>query len=136
MGFSNLGWVFFFIFRVMNIFCLKITQSLHHSTKGQIKPKVDWRAKDSPKKQRKNFFFAYLPFTAKKTKFVCLFFGRIYGGQICLKFYLTFSFLNFLKSVTYKGVSYKPILRLVQSISGGATIISMCNLHFLNETHM
>ena len=27
----------------------------------------------------------------KKNKFVCSFFGRIYGTQICLRFYLTFS---------------------------------------------
>ena len=35
-------------------------------------------------------FFAFLLFTAKKNKFVCSFFGRMYGAQICLRFYLTF----------------------------------------------
>ena len=37
------------------------------------------------------FIFCFLLFTAKKTKFVCLFFRRIYGAPICLRFYLTFS---------------------------------------------
>ena len=46
-------------------------------TKGQIKPKADWRAADSPKKQTNEFVFvAFLLFTAKKKKerkklFVC-----------------------------------------------------------------
>jgi hypothetical protein len=37
-----------------------------------------------------NFFFAFLLFTAKKTKFVRSFFGRIYDMPICFRFYLTF----------------------------------------------
>ena len=38
-------------------------------TKGQIKPKADWRAADSPKKQTNEFVFvAFLLFTAKKKK--------------------------------------------------------------------
>ena len=38
-------------------------------------------------------FFAFLLFTlhGRKNKFVRLFFGIIYGGQICLRFYMTFS---------------------------------------------
>ena len=39
--------------------------------KGQIKPKADWHTVDS-----------------------CLFFGRIYGAAICLRFYLTFIEIN------------------------------------------
>ena len=36
--------------------------------KGQIKPKADWRAIDSPKKRMKEFvLFAFLLFTANKT---------------------------------------------------------------------
>ena len=36
-------------------------------TKGQIKPKADWRAADSPKKQTNEFVFvAFLLVTAKK----------------------------------------------------------------------
>ena len=45
------------------------------------------------------WIFAFLLFTAKKHKFVCLFYGRIYGTQICLWFYLTF---------TNCGNPYKP----------------------------
>ena len=39
-----------------------------------------------------NFFFARYS-CSKKTKFVRLFFGRIYGAQICLRFYLTFTMI-------------------------------------------
>ena len=36
--------------------------------KGQIKPKADWHAVDSPKKQMNEFvLFAFLLFTANKT---------------------------------------------------------------------
>ena len=39
------------------------------NTKGQIKPKADWRAADSPKKRTNKFVFvAFLLFTAKKHK--------------------------------------------------------------------
>ena len=68
-------------------------------TKGQIKPKADWRAADSPKKQTNEFVFvAFLLFTAKKKRkkeIVRLFFGRIYGVQICFWFYLTFNIWSF-----------------------------------------
>ena len=37
-------------------------------TKGQIKPKADWRAVDSPKKRTNEFvLFAFLLFTANKS---------------------------------------------------------------------
>ena len=39
--------------------------------KGQIKPKADWRAVDSPKKRTNEFLlFAFLLFTAKETLLV------------------------------------------------------------------
>ena len=62
-------------------------------TKGQIKPIADWRAVDSPTKRTNEFgFFAVKSKKQKKkTEFVRLFFGRIYGAPICLRFYLTFS---------------------------------------------
>ena len=41
-------------------------------TKGQIKPKADWRAADFPKKRTNGFFFT----PKKPNKFVCWFFGR------------------------------------------------------------
>ena len=45
--------------------------------KGQIKPKVDWRAIDSPKKQTNEFaFFAFLLFTAKKPNSFIHFLGE------------------------------------------------------------
>ena len=49
-----------------------LTNELLHA-KGQIKPKTDWRAVDSPKKRI--CLFAFLLFTANKTN---SFFGRIY----------------------------------------------------------
>ena len=49
-------------------------------TKGQIKPKADWWAVDSPKKRRNKFvLFAFLLFTANKTNLFIRFFLRIYG---------------------------------------------------------
>ena len=46
-------------------------------TKGQIKPKADWRAADSPKKQTNEFVFvAFLLFTAKKTNSLVHFLGE------------------------------------------------------------
>ena len=57
-------------------------------TKGQIKPKADWRAADSPKKRTNKFVFvAFYSSRQKNTKF----FGRIYGAQISFPFYLTFN---------------------------------------------
>ena len=43
-------------------------------TKGQIKPKADWRVVDSPKKRTNKFIlFTFSLFTANKTKsFICL----------------------------------------------------------------
>ena len=49
--------------------------------KGQIKPKADCCAVDSPKKQRNEFvLFAFLLFTANKTNSFIRFWGRIYGA--------------------------------------------------------
>ena len=54
-------------------------------TKGQIKPKADWHAIDSPKKQtNKIHFVCFFAFLSKQNKFVRLFFGRIYGKPILL----------------------------------------------------
>ena len=48
--------------------------------KGQIKPKADWLAVDSPKKGTNKFvLFAFFAFHCKQNKFVCLFLGRISG---------------------------------------------------------
>ena len=59
--------------------------------KGQIKPYADWLA-------IKISSFKYFPTVmAKKTEFVCSFFGRIYGAPICFWFYLTFSSLTGIK---------------------------------------
>ena len=58
-------------------------------------------------------FFA---FHGKKTKFVRSFFGRIYGAQICLWFYLTFSdWPNVRFSQTSK-VRFGPLAPLLTSI--------------------
>ena len=39
------------------------------STKGQMKPKADWRAVDSPKKRTNDFFFTFCFSWQTKTKF-------------------------------------------------------------------
>ena len=54
-------------------------------SKGQIKPKADWRAVDSPKKlTNKIGLFAFLLFTVNETNsFVCFL-----GAQNCFWFYL------------------------------------------------
>ena len=47
---------------------LKYKIKFYGRAKGQIKPKEDWRAVDSPKKQMNEFvLFAFLLFTANKT---------------------------------------------------------------------
>ena len=62
------------------------------SVKGQIKPKADWRAVDSPKKQTNEFvLFAFLLFTANKTNsFVC-FLGETTSRPNRFWLYLTFN---------------------------------------------
>jgi hypothetical protein len=50
-------------------------------TKGQIKPKADFRAIDSPKKLMNKFFLFLFCF---QIKFVCSFLGRIYKASILL----------------------------------------------------
>ena len=44
--------------------------------KGQIKPKADWCAVDSPIKRTNDFFFAFLLFTAIKTNSFVRFLGE------------------------------------------------------------
>ena len=63
--------------------------------KGQLISKADWRPIDSPKKRTDNFVqSAFSTLHGKQIKFVHSFFGRIYGAQICLRFYLTFIHLK------------------------------------------
>ena len=52
--------------------------------KGQIKPKTDWRVVDSPKKTNERIwvFCSEEYKSKKKNKFVCSFFGKIYGAPI------------------------------------------------------
>ena len=60
-------------------------------TKGQIKPKGDWRALDSPKKRTKNLFCLTSCFTkANKTNSFDHFLGESTERLNCLWFYLTF----------------------------------------------
>ena len=50
--------------------------------KGQIKPKADWRAVDSPKKQTNKFVFVTLKSKkVKKNKFICSFLGESTAHQ-------------------------------------------------------
>ena len=65
-------------------------------TKGQIKPKADWRAVDSPKKQTNKFVsFAFLHFTANKTNsFVCFFTSSFHKEYFCRRtFWIQFTSL-------------------------------------------
>ena len=58
------------------------------TSKGQIKPKADWRAVDSP---NEFVLFAFLLFTANKTNSFFCFLGESMVRQSCFRFYLTFS---------------------------------------------
>ena len=55
--------------------------------KGQIKPKADWDAVDSPKKRTNEWSWK----AKKQNRFVRSFFWRIYSAPIYLWFYLTFN---------------------------------------------
>ena len=77
--------------------------SKHFITKGQIKPKTDWRAVDSPKKRTNEFaFFDMKSCYVVKSNAVRSFFGRIYGAPFCLQFYLTFS----KSKIIFAGIPY------------------------------
>ena len=59
--------------------------------KGQIKPKaVLVRRRFSQKTNEQICFVCREKQKSKQNKFVCSFFGRIYGASICFRFYLTF----------------------------------------------
>ena len=65
--------------------------------KGQIKPKADLRAVDSPKKLIIEFVVVFVVKSkkVKKTQQIRSFvFGRIYGTSICLRFHLTFTIFD------------------------------------------
>ena len=60
--------------------------------KGQVKPKADWHAVDSPKKGTKEFVLLdFLLFTANKTNSFVRFLGESTKSLNCFLFYLTFS---------------------------------------------
>ena len=68
------------------------------NAKGQIKPKADWRAVDSPKKRTNKYFFFCCE--KQKNKFVRLFFGRICGTTILFRDLLTFSHFAYFEFLT------------------------------------
>ena len=56
--------------------------------------------------------------TKKTNKFVRLFFGRIYGVQICLRFYLTFNLLQiFNRKIASKLVGFHSIIMHIVLLS-------------------
>ena len=62
------------------------------SRKGQIKPKADWCAIDSPKKRKNEFgLLASLLFTANKTNSFLHFLGESTARPNCTWFYLNFN---------------------------------------------
>ena len=68
-------------------------------------------------------FYAFLLFTVKTPKFVCSFFGRIYGTPISFQFYLTFSLCIFITDVSLKEFPKKWISVYL--------ISAMCMIPFL-----
>ena len=63
------------------------TNTYNGNTKGQIKPKADWRAVDSPKKRTNEFdFFDFLLFTAKKPNSFVRFLGESTARQSAFGF--------------------------------------------------
>ena len=86
--------------------------------KGQIKPKADWRAAASPKTERTNIFLLLLYSPWQKNKQIRLFvFWENLRPQICLWFYLTFSFLDGLPSKNLKDLTF--LLRNNQALPLG-----------------
>ena len=72
----------------MKVTLVTIIKGNSDPAKGQIK---------SPKTRKNDFFLLWR--VKKGKKYLHLFFGRIYGTPICLRFYLTFRhFLSFLLS--------------------------------------
>ena len=105
----TINWSGLYLYRISNYLVIWGSYGMALHAKGQIKPRADWRAIDSPKKRTNEFLFflLYSPEIletwnfdfkfqvfpdghGKKTKFVSSFFGRIYGAPICFRFYLTF----------------------------------------------
>ena len=62
---------------------------MHSTSKGQIKPKADWRAIEQKKKGTNEF--SVFAVKSKKPNLIHSFVGRIYGATICLWIYPTFS---------------------------------------------
>ena len=89
---------------VFKEYCLFITISCISRLiiKGQIKPKADWHAVNSPKKRTNKFvLFAFLLFTANKTNSFFRFLEESTWRQSCFLFHLTFS----------TSISYKKMLK-------------------------
>ena len=75
---------------------LKNLSDCFRLSKGQIKPKADSCAVDSPKRQTNEFvLFAFLLFTANKTNSFVHFLGESMARQSCFGFCLTFTELEF-----------------------------------------
>ena len=70
------------------MFYLYINQLFIADDKGQIKPKTDWRAVDSPKKRTNEFgCFGFLLFAAKKLNLFLWFFGESTAPQSAFGFF-------------------------------------------------
>ena len=107
-------------------------------SKGQIKPKADWRAVNSPKNQTNKLgFFAVKSKKAKKKKykFVLSFFGKIYGAPICLQFYLTFSFAIYTYITFTENSNYwwKTLLEVIWQNIAGSCQQTFCTKECVNN---
>ena len=72
----------------MSDLCLDFSASKSTSfTKGKLISKADWRNGFSQKMKGRISFVCFFTLHGKQIKFVCSFFGRIYGSSIC---FLTF----------------------------------------------
>ena len=66
-----------FTMAVLGIFFQKVFDTNFNFSKGQIKPKADWRAVDSPEKRTNEFgYFALKSKKAEKTNSFVRFFGE------------------------------------------------------------
>ena len=101
IGFKCQAWYIFWSFylnsccstciQIIALLGLTFFTKMIYCTKGQIKPKADWRAVDSPIKKQMNLFcLLFSLFTANKpNSFIC-FLGECKLRPICFRFYLTF----------------------------------------------
>ena len=103
------------------LWCNLIDNSSIVVLKGQIKPKVVLARRRFFQKKKKLICFVYREKQkSKQNKFVCSFFGRIYGAPICFRFYLTFTLFH------YNSVWYTRHELNTHSMVIASTLVTFC----------